>query len=82
MCCLLLVVTVIFAALLFTYNWAMLIIGSIGYLALIPYSFMRYRTLAARDKASEKAAQTSGTDETPLPELDGKHTGSHTDRLQ
>ena len=79
----LLVAVVIFAALLFTYNWAMLIIGTIGYLALIPYSYIRYRTLAARDKSgkSDEAGQGQNDDAKPSG-LDEEHKGPHTGTLQ
>lgn len=80
----LLVFVALLAALLFTYNWAMLIIGSLGYLALIPYSYMRYRTLDNRQKAKEKAASNDDDkgEKTTITELDEKQIGPHTDRLQ
>ncbi len=79
----LLVITVLLAALLFTYNWAMLIIGSLAYLAIIPYSYMRYRTLSARDEARKKRAADAGNgrDET-VSDLEKKHPRPHTGRLQ
>ena len=78
----LMVATVIIAALLFTYNWAMLILCSLTYLALIPYSVMNYRKLAARDKAREM--QKIGADEEQkgkIASLENKHP-PHTGRLQ
>jgi CDP-diacylglycerol--serine O-phosphatidyltransferase len=54
------------AALLFTYNWTMLIIGTLAYLALIPYGYFTYRRREARWRArqkrknEEKARDTSG----------------------
>lgn len=79
----LMVVVVIVAALLFTYNWTMLIIGSITYLAIIPYSFMRYRRLAARYKKQEKkASENPAADEGDLKDIKEKPSSVHTDRLQ
>jgi len=78
----LMVAVVIIAALLFTYNWAMLILGSLIYLALIPYSYLRYRTLAARDKVAEEKSLDKGKGEkSGAAELKEKHP-PHTDRLQ
>ena len=80
----LLVVGVIIAALLFTYNWTMLIIGSIGYLAIIPYSYLRYRALDARYKAKGKkpSGGVRAHEKTELGELGDKTTGPHARRLQ
>ncbi|MCF6199733.1 MAG: CDP-diacylglycerol--serine O-phosphatidyltransferase [Hyphomicrobiaceae bacterium] len=81
----LMVAVVIIAALLFTYNWAMLILGTLIYLALIPYSYLRYRTLAARDKLAEEKVSVKGKEnEDKKPkgaELEDKHQ-PHTGRLQ
>jgi CDP-diacylglycerol--serine O-phosphatidyltransferase len=79
----LLVVAVIIAALLFTYNWTMLILGTITYLAIIPYSYLRYRTLASRYRARKsQEAEAEKDEETKVAGLDEKHSGFHTDRLQ
>ncbi|MCP4937351.1 MAG: CDP-diacylglycerol--serine O-phosphatidyltransferase [bacterium] len=79
-----LVAAVILAALLFTYNWAMLIIVSLAYLAIIPYSYLRYRALDAghkrrrKDKGGEKA---KGKD-ADIAKLDEKNIRPQSDRLQ
>jgi len=49
------VLAALLAALLFTYSWPMLVIGSLLYVAVIPYSFLRYRRRLARDAASAAA---------------------------
>ena len=79
-----LVFTVILAALLFTYNWAMLIIGTLAYLAIIPYSYLRYRALDARHKARQKGKESGRAkkgDDKPA-KLDEKTISSQSDRLQ
>ncbi len=84
-----LVAAVILAALLFTYNWAMLIIGSLVYLAIIPYSYLRYRTLDSRykarhqdkkdDKLTEGGAKAA---EAEIAKLKDENTRPGPDRLQ
>ena len=78
------VVTVILAALLFTYNWAMLIIGSLIYLAIIPYSYLRYRTLDARYKAKHgnDAADSPEEDDAEIVDIDEQNIRLQSDRLQ
>ncbi len=77
----LLVVSVILAALLFTYNWAMLILGSLAYLAVIPYSYMRYRSLASRS-SSGKAVTVDGNGRKDSPNGPEKGQGKRQDKRQ
>ncbi len=79
-----LVAAVILAALLFTYNWAMLIIGSLVYLAIIPYSYLRYRALDARHKRRRKSREgdkAKGKDD-DIANIDEKNIRPQSDRLQ
>jgi CDP-diacylglycerol--serine O-phosphatidyltransferase len=52
----LLVLTILLAALVFTYTWLMLVLGTLAYLAIIPYGVIRYRRNLARDEAEARAA--------------------------
>jgi CDP-diacylglycerol--serine O-phosphatidyltransferase len=56
------VVVVLFVALLLSYPWEVLTVGTICYLASLPVSFMSYRRQEARDAA---AASAIGAPEAP-----------------
>jgi CDP-diacylglycerol--serine O-phosphatidyltransferase len=57
------VVVVLFFALLVSYPWAVLTIGTIGYLASLPFGWLSYRDHARRD--AEAAAATAAASASP-----------------
>lgn len=60
------VLVALFAGLLASYPWAVLAVGSVLYLAFLPFSAMRYHTLMRAHEA-EQAAKAPAADETPSP---------------
>ncbi|HEY1540902.1 MAG TPA: CDP-diacylglycerol--serine O-phosphatidyltransferase [Xanthobacteraceae bacterium] len=57
------VVVVLFFALLVSYPWAVLTIGTVGYLASLPFGWLSYRDHARRD--AEAAAATAAASPSP-----------------
>jgi CDP-diacylglycerol--serine O-phosphatidyltransferase len=73
------VAVVLFFALLIAYPWEVLIIGSVLYLASLPFGFMSYRGYQRRDAAaalegrSRSAQQTAGVQTSEAPSLSPGH---------
>jgi CDP-diacylglycerol---serine O-phosphatidyltransferase len=73
------VVVVLFFALLVSYPWAVLTIGTVGYLASLPFGWLSYRDYERRDAEAAAAAASASpadgvtldqTPTTPAPERD------------
>jgi CDP-diacylglycerol---serine O-phosphatidyltransferase len=72
------VVVVLFFALLISYPWAVLTIGSVAYLICLPLGWLSYREYQRKDAAAAAvAAQTAGETEVqsgaPTPDRDRNH---------
>ena len=58
---------IVFFALLVGYPWAVLTIGTLCYLAILPFGWLSYRDYERRDAEAAVAAATAATDAAPQP---------------
>lgn len=79
------VVVVLFVALLISYPWIVLSIGTIAYLVCLPLGWLSYREHARKDAeaaaAAEAAAGAGTADETASPPADGASSDDRPARL-
>jgi len=72
------VVVVLFFALLISYPWEVLTIGSLAYLTCLPLGWLSYRKYQRRDAAGADAAAAAPTDKAPM--VPGHILASDSDR--
>ena len=60
------VVVVLFFALLISYPWEVLTIGSLAYLACLPFGWLSYREYQRKDAAAAETAAVPAAD-APMP---------------
>ena len=65
------VVVVLFFALLISYPWEVLIIGSLAYLGCLPFGWLSYREYQRKDAAAAAAAEAAAASSVEAPMAPG-----------